>query len=194
METTIELWLTTPCRVNSDPSMRRKKLPIAPADDIHMATPRAFCWAFCRSGFPRSAHHSATTPSLPLVRNHYQATNWINLCGTVQMSVKSVKSKRHCLNSQTMKFVHGEINQQRCMPYILKQSTSSYAVFVYFVFVFLIFVRLTLIISNILEQSSFQKYTTCWVFFARCHMLYLCILDGDCLGAWGVGGPSPRLS
>ena len=31
------------------------------------------------------------------------------------------------------------------------------------------------IIFDILEQSSFQKYTTCWVFLALCHMLYLCI-------------------
>ena len=27
-----------------------------------------------------------------------------------------------------------------------------------------------------LEQSSFQKYATCWVFLALRHMLYLCIL------------------
>ena len=27
----------------------------------------------------------------------------------------------------------------------------------------------------ILEQSSFQKYTRCWVFLALCHMLYLCV-------------------
>ena len=32
------------------------------------------------------------------------------------------------------------------------------------------------IIFDILEQSSFQKYTTCSVFLALCHMLYLCIL------------------
>ena len=31
------------------------------------------------------------------------------------------------------------------------------------------------IIFDILEQSSFQKYTTCWVFLALCLMLYLCI-------------------
>ena len=31
------------------------------------------------------------------------------------------------------------------------------------------------IIFHILEQSSFQKYTICWVFLALCHMLYLCI-------------------
>ena len=31
------------------------------------------------------------------------------------------------------------------------------------------------IIFDILEQSSFQKYTTCWVFLAHCLMLYLCI-------------------
>ena len=28
--------------------------------------------------------------------------------------------------------------------------------------------------EDILEQSSFQKYITCWVFLALCHMLYLC--------------------
>ena len=28
---------------------------------------------------------------------------------------------------------------------------------------------------HILDQSSFQKYTTCWVFLAIRHMLYLCI-------------------
>ena len=31
------------------------------------------------------------------------------------------------------------------------------------------------VIFDILEQSSFQKYTSCWVFLALCHMLYLCI-------------------
>ena len=31
------------------------------------------------------------------------------------------------------------------------------------------------IIFDILEQSSFQKYGTCWVFLALRHMLYLCI-------------------
>ena len=30
------------------------------------------------------------------------------------------------------------------------------------------------IIFDILEQSIFQKCTTCWVFLALCHMLYLC--------------------
>ena len=29
--------------------------------------------------------------------------------------------------------------------------------------------------ENILEQSSFQKYTTCWVFVVLCHVLHLCI-------------------
>ena len=28
---------------------------------------------------------------------------------------------------------------------------------------------------EILEQSYFKKYSTCWVFLAICHMLYLCI-------------------
>ena len=31
------------------------------------------------------------------------------------------------------------------------------------------------LIFDILEPSSFQKYTTCWVFLALRHMLYLCI-------------------
>ena len=31
------------------------------------------------------------------------------------------------------------------------------------------------IIFDTSEQSSFQKYTTCWVFLALCNMLYLCI-------------------
>ena len=31
------------------------------------------------------------------------------------------------------------------------------------------------VIFDTLEQSSFQKYATCWVFLALCHMLYLCI-------------------
>ena len=31
------------------------------------------------------------------------------------------------------------------------------------------------IIFDILEQFSFQKYTTCWVFLALRHMLYLYI-------------------
>jgi len=62
---------------------------------------------------------------------------------------------------------------------------SSYAVFVYLcicVFVYLcicifIFAFLTPgnIIFEILEQSSFQKYATCWVFLALRHMLYLCM-------------------
>ena len=45
------------------------------------------------------------------------------------------------------------------------------------VFVFFVFALLTHrnIIFDILEQSSFQKYTTCWVFLALCLMLYLCI-------------------
>ena len=61
-------------------------------------------------------------------------------------------------------------------------STSSNAVFVYlciFLFCICLFVIACLtprnIIFDILEQSSFQKYTTCWVFLALRHMLYLCI-------------------
>ena len=40
-----------------------------------------------------------------------------------------------------------------------------------------VFARLTpgIIIFDTLEQSSFQKYATRWVFLALCHMLYLCI-------------------
>ena len=37
------------------------------------------------------------------------------------------------------------------------------------------------IIFDILEQSSFQKYTTCWVFLVLCHVLYLCICVFVCL-------------
>ena len=46
-----------------------------------------------------------------------------------------------------------------------------------FVHLYFLFVCLTHgnIIFDILEQSSFQKYTTCWVFLALRHMLYLCI-------------------
>ena len=60
-------------------------------------------------------------------------------------------------------------------------GTSSYAVFVFLcicVFCIFVFARSAhgIIIFNILEQSSFQKYTTCWVFLALRHMLYLCIL------------------
>ena len=54
-------------------------------------------------------------------------------------------------------------------------GTVSYDVSVYLVF--FVIARLTYanIIFDILEQSSFQKYTTCWVFLALRHMLYLCI-------------------
>jgi len=50
-------------------------------------------------------------------------------------------------------------------------------VFVYFCICIFVFVRLAhmIMIFDILEQSSFQKYTTCWVFLALRHMLYLCI-------------------
>ena len=45
------------------------------------------------------------------------------------------------------------------------------------------------IIFDILEQSSFQKYTTCLVFLALRHMLYLCILYLYflCLRVWHMG-------
>ena len=56
-------------------------------------------------------------------------------------------------------------------------GTSPYAVFVYLCICIFVFVRPTHgnMIFDILEQSSFQKYTTCWVFLALRHMLYLCI-------------------
>ena len=54
---------------------------------------------------------------------------------------------------------------------------TTYAVFVCLCICILVFALLTQgnIIFDILEQSSFQKYTTWWVFLALCHMLYLCI-------------------
>ena len=56
-------------------------------------------------------------------------------------------------------------------------GTLSYAVFVHLCICIFVFALLAHgnIIFDILEQSSFQKYTTCWVFLALCHMLYLCI-------------------
>merc|ERR1712223_158263 len=50
-------------------------------------------------------------------------------------------------------------------------------VFVYLCICIFVFVHSTHgnMIFDILEQFSFQKYTTCWVFLALCHMLYLCI-------------------
>ena len=50
-------------------------------------------------------------------------------------------------------------------------------VFVYLCICILVFALLTQgnIIFDILELSSFQKYTTWWVFLALCNMLYLCI-------------------
>ena len=61
-------------------------------------------------------------------------------------------------------------------------GTLSFAVFVYlrisvFVYVYFVFSSLTHgnKIFDILEQSNFQKYATCWVFLALSHMLYLCI-------------------
>ena len=50
-------------------------------------------------------------------------------------------------------------------------------VFLYFCICIFVFVRLAhmIMIFDILEQSSFQKYTTCWVFLALSHLLYLCI-------------------
>ena len=67
-------------------------------------------------------------------------------------------------------------------------GTSSYAVFVYLCICIFVFVRSTHgnMIFDILEQSSFQKYTTCWVFwhFVICCIcvfvyLYLCICAWD---------------
>merc|ERR1711895_69234 len=56
-------------------------------------------------------------------------------------------------------------------------GTLSYAVFGYLSICIFVFVRSTHgnKFFDILEQSSFQKYTTCWVFLALFHMLYLCI-------------------
>ena len=51
-------------------------------------------------------------------------------------------------------------------------------IFVYLYLYVLVFVCSAYgnMIFDILDQFSFQKYTTCWVFLALCHMLYLCIL------------------
>ena len=56
-------------------------------------------------------------------------------------------------------------------------NQSCICVFVYLCICIFVFVRTARgnIIFDILEQSSFQKYTTCWVFLALRHMLYLCI-------------------
>ena len=74
-------------------------------------------------------------------------------------------------------------------------GTSSYAVFVYLCICIFVFALLTHgnIIFDILELSSFQKYTTWWVFLALCHMLYLCICVFVylCLCIW-VGKVSTR--
>ena len=50
-------------------------------------------------------------------------------------------------------------------------------VFAYLCICIFVFVRLRHgnIIVGIPDQSSSQKYTTCWVFVALCHLLYLCI-------------------
>merc|ERR1712212_500546 len=50
-------------------------------------------------------------------------------------------------------------------------------VFVYLCICIFVFVRSAHMnkIFDILEQSSFKKYTTCWVFLALSHLLYLCI-------------------
>ena len=56
-------------------------------------------------------------------------------------------------------------------------GTSSYAIFVYLCIFIFVFARL-IYVNNIFdtsEQSSFKKYTTCWVFLALRKMLYLCI-------------------
>ena len=56
-------------------------------------------------------------------------------------------------------------------------GTLSYAVFVYLCICIFVFACLLHgnIIFDIFEQSSFQKYATCWVFLVLCHVLYLCI-------------------
>merc|ERR1711860_342363 len=56
-------------------------------------------------------------------------------------------------------------------------GSFKHFVFVYLCICIFVFAFLTHgnIIFDILEQSSFQKYTTWWVFLALCNMLYLCI-------------------
>ena len=56
-------------------------------------------------------------------------------------------------------------------------GTLAYAVFVYLCICIFVFACLTRgnIIFDIIEQSSFQKYTTCWVFLALFCMLYVSI-------------------
>ena len=56
-------------------------------------------------------------------------------------------------------------------------GTSPYDVFVYLCIYIFVFACLTHgnAIFDILEQSSFQKYATRWVFLALDHMLYFCM-------------------
>ena len=58
--------------------------------------------------------------------------------------------------------------------YVAKSKTDK-ALYLYFWFFVFAFLTHGNIIFDILEQSSFQKYTTWWVFLALCNMLYLCI-------------------
>ena len=72
-------------------------------------------------------------------------------------------------------------------------GTLSYMLYlcicVFVFFVFFVFACLTHgnFIFDILEQSSFQKYTTCWVFLALCHKLYWCICIFLYLCFWHTG-------
>ena len=119
----------------------------------------------------------------------------INLCGTVQTCwVFLALALCHMLYLCICVFVflyvrltHGNIILISLSNPLLKNiSHVGYFwhfviccifVFVNFVFVFFVFARLTHgnIIFDILEQSPFQKYSTCSVFLAFRHMLYLCI-------------------
>ena len=71
-------------------------------------------------------------------------------------------------------------------------GTSSYAVFVYLCICIFVYACLTHgnIIFDILEQSCFQKYTTCWVFLALRHNLCICIF---CTNSTPCPGQGHRL-
>ena len=58
-------------------------------------------------------------------------------------------------------------------------GTLSCAVFLYLCFCIFVFACLTHgnMIFVILAQPPLQKYTTCWVFLALRHMLYLCVCE-----------------
>ena len=57
-------------------------------------------------------------------------------------------------------------------------GTLSYAVLVYLcICIFVCAFDTWEYHFDILEQSSFKNYITCWVFLALCHMLYFCICE-----------------